>query len=151
MKLQVILTFDGVQASVTAELNPFNDVTVTVVVVLFPATVEVDAGFTPMLKLFTVKLYAALRTWLPLAPFTVTVYDPVGILPVVDKVNVDVALPFAIGVTRVELKEQLIAAFPGVQLKVTPELNPFSEFTVTVEVVLLPTTTVPEEGETATL
>ena len=145
------MTFDGVQASVTAELNPFNDVTVTVVVVLFPATVEVDAGFTPMLKLFTVKLYAALRTWLPLAPFTVTVYDPVGILPVVDKVNVDVALPFATGVTGDVLNEQVIFALLGVQLNPTADANPFSEFTVTVEVVLFPTTTVPEEGETATL
>jgi hypothetical protein len=54
LKLHVMFTFDGLHPSVTAELNPFNDVTTTVVVVLFPATVEVDAGFTPMLKSFTV-------------------------------------------------------------------------------------------------
>jgi hypothetical protein len=49
----------GLQVSTTAELNPFNDPTFTVVVVGFPATVVVDPGLTPILKLFTVKLYAA--------------------------------------------------------------------------------------------
>ena len=146
-----MFTLDGVQPNVTAELNPFKDVTVTVVVVLFPATVEVDAGFTLMLKLFTVKLYAALRTWLPFAPLTVTVYDPVAAVPSALTVNVDVALPFAIGVTGDVLNEQVIFALLGVQPRATARLNPLIEFTVTVEVVLFPTTTVPEEGETATL
>jgi hypothetical protein len=66
-------------------------------------------------------------------------------------VNVDVALPFATGVTGDVLNEQVIFALLGVQLNPTADANPFSEFTVTVEVVLLPITTVPEEGETATL
>jgi hypothetical protein len=146
-----MFTLLGAQVSVTVELNPFNDVTTTVVVVLFPATVEVDAGFTLMLKLFTVKLYAALRTWLPIVPLTVTVYDPVAAVPSALTVNVDVALPFATGVTGDVLNEQVIFALLGVQLNPTADANPFSEFTVTVEVVLLPTTTVPDAGETPTV
>jgi hypothetical protein len=51
-----MFTLLGVQVKATAELNPFNDVTVTPVVVLFPATVVVDAGLTPMLKLFTTRV-----------------------------------------------------------------------------------------------
>jgi hypothetical protein len=63
----------GLQVSATAELNPFRDPTFTVVVVGFPATVVVDPGLTPILKLFTVKLYAADLACVPYVPVTVTV------------------------------------------------------------------------------
>jgi hypothetical protein len=57
----------------------------------------------------------------------------------------------AIGVTGDVLNEQVIFTLLGLHERPMAELNPFSEFTVTVEVVLLPTTTVPEVGETATV
>jgi hypothetical protein len=57
----------------------------------------------------------------------------------------------AIGVTGVALNEQVIFTLLGVQVKVTAEANPFNEFTVVVEVVLFPTITAPDVGETATV
>jgi hypothetical protein len=145
------LTFEEEQESDTVELNPFNDVTVTVVVVLFPTTVVVDAGLRLILKLLTAIPKAAFRTWLPLVPLTVTVYDPVGAVAKALTVRVDVALPFASGVIGEALNEQVILAFEGAQVRVTAELNPFKELTVTVEVVLFPTMTVPDVGETPTV
>jgi hypothetical protein len=44
------------QASDTAELNPFNELTMTVVEVLLPATVTAEAGLTDTEKLFTFKV-----------------------------------------------------------------------------------------------
>ena len=78
-------------------------------------------------------------------------YAPVTAEDNAPTVNVEVALPFAIGVTGDVLNEQVILAFDGVQVRVTAELNPFSEFTVTVEVVLFPMTTVPDAGDTPTV
>jgi hypothetical protein len=69
----------------------------------------------------------------------------------VKNVTVDVTLPLATGVTGVALNEQVIFTLLGVQVNVTAEVNPFKEFTVVVEVVLLPTTTEPEIGERATV
>jgi hypothetical protein len=57
----------------------------------------------------------------------------------------------AIGVTGEVLNEQVIFTLLGEQLNPTADANPFNEFTVTVEVVLLPTTTVPVLGDTPTL
>jgi hypothetical protein len=63
----------GLHVSATAELNPFNEFTLTVVTVEFPATVVVDTGFTLIPKLLTVKPYTADLGWPLLVPVTVTV------------------------------------------------------------------------------
>jgi hypothetical protein len=146
-----MFTLLGLQVSATAELNPFNDPTFTVVVVGFPATVVVDPGLTPILKLFTVKLYAADLACVPYVPVTVTVYEPVAAVASAPTVNVEVALPLAMGVIGDVLNEQVIFTLLGVQVNPTADANPFNEFTVTVEVVLFPIITVPLVGDTPTL
>jgi hypothetical protein len=57
----------------------------------------------------------------------------------------------ATGVTGDVLNEQVIFTLLGVQLNVTADANPLSEFTVTVEVVLFPIITDPVLGNTPTL
>jgi hypothetical protein len=86
-----------------------------------------------------------------LVPVTVTEYVPVGMTPVVKRLNVEIALPFATGVIDAGLKLQVILIFEGVQVSATVPLKPFSEFTVADADVLFPTITVPELGERATL
>jgi hypothetical protein len=51
-----MFTLLGEHESVTAELNVLMEVTFTVVVVEFPATVVVDVGLTPILKSFTPRV-----------------------------------------------------------------------------------------------
>ena len=60
-------------------------------------------------------------------------------------------LPPATGVIGDGLNEQLIFPFGTRQLNPTAEANAFNDVTVTVVFVLLPTTTVPLDGERPTL
>jgi hypothetical protein len=60
---QVTVEFTGAiaQVNATAELKLFNEVTVIVDVVEFPATVVADTGAAVTLKSFTANVYAAVR------------------------------------------------------------------------------------------
>jgi hypothetical protein len=84
----------------------------------------------------------------PLVPVIVTVYDPVGVLAVVDVVNVLVN----VGVPLVGLTLAVRPAAPGemLVLRETDWLVPVTRLTVTVAVALLPWTTVPLLGLTLT-
>jgi hypothetical protein len=64
-------------------------------------------------------------------------------------VNVDVAVPFAAGVTDVKLNPQVTEAFTGTVAQVNPtaELKLLTEVTVIVEVVLLPAIVVAVAGD----
>jgi uncharacterized membrane protein YraQ (UPF0718 family) len=74
-KPQVTVAFTGAmpQVNPTAELNPFNEVTVTVDVPGFPAITVAVAGDALTLKSFTVNVYAAACVIVPEVPVTVTV------------------------------------------------------------------------------
>jgi hypothetical protein len=63
-------------------------------------------------------------------------------------VNVDVAVPFAAGVTDVKLNPQVTEAFTGTVAQVNPtaELKLFNENMVMVEVVLFPAIVVADTG-----
>jgi hypothetical protein len=63
-------------------------------------------------------------------------------------VKVDVAVPFAAGVTETKLNPQVTVEFTGAiaQVNATDELNPLREVTVIVEVVLLPATVIADTG-----
>jgi len=68
---------------------------------------------------------------------------------VVATVNVDVAVPFAAGVTDVKLNPQVTVAFTGAiaQVKATAELKLFSDVTVIVEAVEFPIVVVAAAGD----
>jgi hypothetical protein len=72
---QVTVAFTGAiaQLNATAELNPFNDVTVIVAEPEFPAITVAAVGEAVTLKSFTVKLNVAVWVNAPEFPVTVTV------------------------------------------------------------------------------
>src|SRR5258708_2040540 len=76
----------------------------------------------------------------------VTEKDPVGVAAVVATVSVEVAAPFAGGVSEVGLTEQLVFAGHPERLNETAPLNPFKEFTVTVEFAVCPCVSVKDAG-----
>jgi hypothetical protein len=65
--------------------------------------------------------------------------------------NVEIALPFAAGVTDAGVREQLIVAETGTmaQVNATAELKLFTEVTVMVEAVVFPAVVVAEAGAAA--
>lgn len=138
------------QASPIAALYPLIAVAVIVVLVLFPAAVLAEAGLTDRLKSVNVRLYPALRVCELFVPFTVTAYKPVVALAVV-MVNVAVAGVVAVGVTDPKLKLQMTLALLVEQVRFTAALNPPTELTLTVEVMLLPTMVDPAVGARVTV
>jgi hypothetical protein len=74
-KLQVTVAFTGAiaQVNATAELKLFNDVTVIVVVVLFPAAVVAETGNALKAKSFTETVKVVVRFCPAEDPVTVTV------------------------------------------------------------------------------
>ena len=72
---------------------------------------------------------------------------------VVPTVKVDVADPFAAGVTEVKLNPQVTVELTGelAQVSVTAELKLFTEVTVIVELVEFPIVVVAETGDAVTL
>ena len=72
---------------------------------------------------------------------------------VVVTVRVEVAVPFAAGVTDVKLNPQVTVELTGAIAHINPtaELKLFDDVTVMVEVVLLPATVVADTGAALTL
>jgi hypothetical protein len=84
----------------------------------------------------------------PEVPVTVTVYAPNGAAVVVFTVNVEVIVPFAAGVTDAGAKLHVTAALEGemAHVNATAELKLFTDVTVIVAVVELPTFVVADTG-----
>ena len=138
------------QPKLIAVLYPLSGVAVIVVVVLFPAAVVAFVGFTAKLKSVNVKLNPALRLCKLFVPVTVTAYNPVVALAVV---IVKVAVPgvVAVGVTDPKFKLQSTLTLLVEQERLTAELKPPWELTLTVEVILFPTIVEPEVGDNVTV
>src|ERR1700704_5726402 len=115
-----------------------------------------DDGEAPMVKFgvaagLTVSVMGVLWVSAPEVPVMVTVTVPVVAVLEAVSVSVEVALPFAGGVTG--LVENVAVTPPGKPeaLSVVAELNPFRLVMVMVLVPLEPCAMVSEEGEAATL
>lgn len=82
----------------------------------------------------------------PLVPVIVNVYVPGAAFEATDIVNVDAAEPPAAGVTELGLN---VAVTQGIEeeVRLTAELKPLSELTVTVDVPDVPVCTVSELGD----
>ena len=147
---QVTVAFTGViaQDKPTVALKLFNEVTAINEVVEFPAAVVAEAGAAVILKSFTVNANVVVRFCPPDDPVTVAVYVPTAVPVVVETVKVDVAIPFATGVTEVKLKPQDIVALTGAIAQVNPTaaLKLFDDVTVIVDVVEFPASVVAEIG-----
>jgi hypothetical protein len=129
---------------VTAEWNPFTLVTVRVVDVLpFSSTVK-DEGDRDRVKFFvpeeafTVSVIVVLWLVDPEVPVIVTVAVPTVALAEAVNVSVEVALPFAGGVTGLVENVAVTPEGRPLALSVVAELKPPVLVTVTVLVPLLP-------------
>ena len=99
----------------------------------------------------TVRLMVVLCVSEPDVPVTVTVLVPVVAVEEAVKVNVDVALPFAGGVTGLVEKAAVTPLGSPAALSVVAELNPLRLVTVMVLVAVDPRVTLTVLGEAATV
>jgi len=87
----------------------------------------------------------------PEVPVTVTFTVPVAAVAEAVNVSVEVALPFAGGVTGFETNAAVTPLGRAEVLSVVAELKPFWLVTVIVLVALLPCTTVTDDGDAPTV
>lgn len=99
----------------------------------------------------TVKAMVVVCVSVPDVPVTVTVLVPVVAVEDAVNVNVEVALPFAGGVTGFVEKAAVTPLGRPDALNVVAELNPFWLVTVTVLVALVPCCTLTALGEAETV
>jgi hypothetical protein len=136
--------------NVTWPLKPFNGVMVMVLLPLVPCVMVTLFGEEDRLKFgeaaaFTVSATPVAWTVLPLVPVIVMLKVPVGVVLPIVTVMVEEPEP----VTEVGLKLALAPAGSPLVLNVTVPLNPLTDPTVAAYVVLLPCTTVREDGVAA--
>jgi hypothetical protein len=129
--------------SVVAELKLFWLVMVTVLVPLPPCVTVTEEGEAPMVKfgcaaVFTVRLIVVVCVVEPDVPVIVTVAVPVVALEEAVNVNVEVALPFAGGVTGLVENAAVTPLGKPEALSVVAELNPFRLVIVIVLVAFAP-------------
>jgi hypothetical protein len=125
---------------------------VTVLVPLPPCVIVSDEGEAPMVKLgcaavLTVSVIVVECVVEPDVPVMVTVAVPVVAVDEAVSVSVDVALPFAGGVTGFVENDAVTPLGRPDALNVVAELNPFRLVMVMVLVPLEPCVTVTELGE----
>ena len=99
----------------------------------------------------TVNAMVAVWTMEPEVPVTVILVVPVVAVADAVKVRVEVALPFAGGVTGLVEKAAVTPVGSADRLSVVAELNPFTLATVTVLVAFAPWTTLTALGAAATV
>ena len=135
--------------NVTAELNPFNDVTVTVESPELPCWIVRESGDADKEKSgagiisgIVVECDSA-----SLVPVTVRLYVPAVAVPSTKTVSRDCAEPSDGGVTELSEKDAVTPAGLPETDKVTGELNPFIDVTVTVELLEPPCWIVIELGD----
>jgi hypothetical protein len=135
------------EVSVTAELNPFSVVVVTVEVPIVPCAALTSVPL--MVKSgggVTVRLTVVVCIVPPLVPVMVIVYVPVAVLESTVNVAVEVPLPGA--AIDAGLKPTVTPAGAPLAERLTAALNPFNAVVVTVEVPELPWPTLTgEEAE----
>jgi hypothetical protein len=141
-----------VAVNVVAELKLFWLVTVTVLAPVPPCVTVTDEGDAPMVKLgvapaFTVNAIVVVWVVDPETPEIVTVAAPVVAVPEAVSVKVDVAVPFAGGVTGFVEYAAVTPLGNPVALSVVAELNPFRLVIVIVLVPLEPCVIDNELGE----
>lgn len=141
-----------VVVSVVAELKLFWLVMVTVLVPLPPCVTVTDEGDAPMVKLgvaaaFTVRAIVVLCVVDPETPVIVTVAGPVVAEPEAVSVSVEVALPFAGGVTGLVEKAAVTPLGNPVALRVVAALKPLRLVIVMVLIPFEPCVIVNELGE----
>ncbi len=126
--------------SVVAELKLFWLVMVTVLVPLPPCVTTTEEGEAPIVKfgcaaVFTVRLMVVVCVVDPEVPVIVTVAVPVVALEEAVSVSVDVALPFAGGVTGFVENAAVTPLGKPEALSVVAALNPFK---LVIVIVLVP-------------
>jgi len=129
-----------VAVNVVAELKLFWLVMVTVLAPVPPCVSVTDEGDAPMVKFgvaaaFTVNAIVAVCVVDPETPEIVTVAVPVVAVPDAVSVRVDVAVPFAGGVTGLVENAAVTPLGNPVALNVVAELNPFR---LVIVIVLVP-------------
>jgi hypothetical protein len=132
----------------TVPVNPFCEVTVIVLVPLFPWVTVTLVGDAEMLKFgwaaaVTVSATVVVAVVLPEVPVTVMLYVPVAVDAATFIVMVELPAP----VIELGLKLTVTPVGWPVAVKVTGELNPPVTVLVIVEFPELPCTTVTEGGE----
>ncbi len=144
LRVAVMLTDEGVAVRIRLPENIFRLVSVMVDVVELPADKLTDAGLAVMLKSPTLTSTCIVWTCVPLVPVTVTVKLP---LAVGVTVNNDVAIPPAVNVTLVGLKDA-VRPVEGVTdaVRLTVPVKPLTLVRVMVDVPEEPTWTVMTVG-----
>jgi hypothetical protein len=143
--------------TLTAELNPFTLVTVRVVDTRPPSVMVNEEGASERVKFsvpeeeFTVRAMVVLCVIDPEVPVTVIVVVPTVAVGDAVSVSVDVALPFAGGVTGLVENVAVTPLGSPLTLKVVAESKPPVLVTVIVLVPLLPCVTITEAGDALTL
>lgn len=141
----------------TAELNPFTLVTVRVVVTLPLSSMVNEEGDNDSVKFFVpdeaFTVNAMVVLWLvePEVPVMVTVAAPTVAVEEAVSVRVEVAVPFAGGLTGLVENAAVTPLGRPLALSVVAELNPPVLVTVIVLVPLLPCVTVTDAGDALTL
>jgi hypothetical protein len=134
----------AVQVKVTALVNPFDGVTLTVEVAELPGATDAGASAVAVTVKLGVPAAATISetvvvcTTDPEVPVIVTVDVPTGVAAVVVMVSIEVTAPVP-GVTEGGTNAQVApAGRPAVQVKLTALVNPFDGVTLTVEVAAPP-------------
>lgn len=145
-----------VVVSVVAELKPAWLVTVMVLFPVAPCTTVNEDGAAAIVKFgvaaaFTVRAIVVVCVVEPEVPVMVTVAAPVVAVAEAVSVKVDVAVPFAGGVTGLVENAAVTPLGNPEALSVVAALNPFKLVTVMVLLPLVPCVMVSDEGEADTL
>lgn len=130
--LHALLEGQPVTEKVTLPLKVFSDFRVSVYLAVPPWSTDVAVGLEEMEKgTITTRLTDTMWLRLLFVPVTARLYVPLGAVPLVLAVKVEVAVPRADTVTEGALRVQVMLE-GQLLLRSTVPLNPFSEVTVTV-------------------